>query len=90
MIINEFIELRLKDIFAHLRYAECLTLKRSLPRTQYSAKDEYERNELDIIDAELNMKIAASNRSLYEKKKAFNELFLGYCEELEFIEKNPL
>jgi hypothetical protein len=90
MIINNIIELRITDIFAQMRYAECLALKRSLPRPDLSNKTEYEKNEYDILDAELNMKIANCNRSLFEKKKSFNELFSGYCEELDFIEKNPL
>ena len=90
MIINEIIEVILADIHAQLRYAECLALKRSLPRPDLSNKSEFEKNELDLLDAELNMKIARNNKLLLDKKKNFNEVFGGYCEELDFINKNPL
>ena len=81
------LESQLKDIEATEQMKECLELRLVLIKTNYSKKDSYERNEIDITIMKTAYQIDKLNILLIERKQGFEESYQRFIEELEFEEK---
>lgn len=88
LILNDIIEERYKDIVASQKMKECLFVRLSLLKKHYAKKDEFEKNEIDILKMQTAYKIQKLDKIIKDKVDVFNESFERYIEELEFAEKN--
>ena len=87
LILNDIIEENLKNIQASQRMKECLYVRLSLLKKHYAKKDEYEKNEVDILKMQTAYKIEQLESIIRDKDNEFQENFERYIEELEFDEK---
>lgn len=86
-VVNEIIEAQLKQVEASERMKECLELRLNLLGTNHSAKNEYEKNEAEILKMKTEAQIEQLKVVIEERKQIFQESFGRYVEELEFEEK---
>lgn len=87
LILNDIIEENLKSIYASQKMKECLYLRLSLLKKHYAKKDEFEKNEVDILKMQTAYKIEKLESIIRDKESEFQENFERYIEELEFNEK---
>jgi hypothetical protein len=65
---------------------ECLELRLSLIAKNYSLKDEYEKNEIDILKMETENKIIRLENLLQLRRTEFNQTYDCLIEELKHID----
>jgi hypothetical protein len=87
-MINDILELQLKDIQASERMVECLELRLSLLKTNFAKKDEYEKNEVEILKMQTEAQAERLKILINERKFEFKESYGRLIEELEFAYKN--
>lgn len=87
-MINDILELQLKDIQASERMVECLELRLSLLKTNFAKKDEYEKNEVEILKMQTEAQAERLKILINERKFEFKESYGRLIEELEFADKN--
>lgn len=83
MILNENIEAQLKSIEASERMRECLQVRVKLSRTNFASKNEYEKNEVEILEMKSQAQIDKLSQVIFEKKELFDESFGILMRELE-------
>jgi hypothetical protein len=82
-ILNDTIEHEMKLIMDLEYLKECFELRLSLLGKNYSLKDEFERNEIDIKRLRTEVSLNKLNLVLNAKKNEFKDLMKIYCQELE-------
>ena len=88
MILNTYIEKQLTDIF-HLEYIrECLELRIKLCKTDYSNKNEYEKNEIELLIYQTRYSIINTAEKVKDKRKDLDEMFIIYFQELKETDLN--
>lgn len=88
LILNDIIEEKFKSIHASQKMKECLYVRLSLLKKHYAKKDEFEKNEVDILKMQTAYKIEQLDPIILDKVTDFNDTFELYIEELEFQEKD--
>lgn len=88
LILNDIIECKFKSIHSSQKMKECLYVRLSLLKKHYAKKDEFEKNEVDILKMQTAYKIEQLEPIILDKVKDFNDTFELYIEELEFQEKD--
>jgi hypothetical protein len=83
MIINEIIEYQLQQVFGFEYLRECLELRIQLIKKDYATKNEYERNEVDILYYQTKSSINKVSKQITEKKQEVKDLFTIYFQELK-------
>ena len=87
MIINAIIEGELKDIQATEKMIDFLELRLALIKTNYSTKNDYEKNEIEILEMKTAAQIEKLKQLITERKFVFEETYGRFIEELYFEDK---
>jgi len=87
MIINAIIEGELKDIQASEKMIDFLELRLALIKTNYSTKNDYEKNEVEISEMKTAAQIEKLKQITTERKFVFEETYGRFIEELAFEDK---
>lgn len=85
-IINHLVEEQMKLIRDMENLKECLEVRLALLSQEYAHKNEYERNEIDIIRMKTEIQLNKLNSQLKEKKEEFSDTIKIYSQELEELE----
>ena len=83
LILNDSIDFEMRSVRDSEMMKECLELRLSLIKTNYSLKTEYEKNEVDILKMKTEMQIERLQRVIIEKTKNFQDVMKIYFHELE-------
>lgn len=88
IVLNEIIQHELLQITSLENLKEVLQVRLSLIGRDYAKKDEFEKNEVDILKIKTQIEINKISLSINQKKEEFKETFGRLIEELDFLEKN--
>jgi hypothetical protein len=69
------------------RLKECLEIRLTLCRTDYSLKNENERNEIEILTLKTDLEIQRLDGVIRKEKAELTELFETYLDEVKFNEE---
>lgn len=72
------------DLSASERMKECLEIRLALLFTDYSKKNEFEKNELEILKMETERKIEKINNLIIQRNMDFQADYEEYIRSLEF------
>lgn len=72
------------DLSASERMKECLEIRLALLFTDYSKKNEFEKNELEILKMETERKIEKLNNLIIQRNMDFELDYQEYLRNLEF------
>lgn len=88
MILNEVIEYEMASIRDSKMMKECLEIRLALLKRDYSLKNEYDQNEVQILKMKTEFQIDKLTNLIQEKTLGFIDLIKIYVQELEeqFIE----
>jgi hypothetical protein len=72
------------DLSASEKMKECLEIRLALLFTDYSKKNEFEKNELEILKMETERKIEKLNNLIIQRNMDFQADYEEYIRSLEF------
>lgn len=72
------------DLSASEKMKECLEIRLALLFTDYSKKNEFEKNELEILKMETERKIEKLNNLIIQRNMDFQANYEEYIRSLEF------
>jgi len=84
---NEILSLLMKRIESSERMKELYEIRLSLVRENFKEKNEYEKNEVEILEMKTQGQIDILTETIHERKEEFCESYYRYIEELEFEDK---
>jgi hypothetical protein len=90
MTQNEIIDSYVSRIGELQIIKECYEIRLHLIKTNYATKDEYEKNEVDILKIKTLYTIKTLNKHIRELEKEFEENYGRMIEELEFQDKDVI
>lgn len=88
MILNEVINSQLIFLNDLKVIKECYEIRLHLIKVNYAVKDEYEKNEVDILKAVTIHTINKLSRDIDAYEQEFQETFGRMIEELDFNDKD--
>lgn len=83
MILNEVIEHEMTSIRDSKMMKECLEIRLTLLKLDYSLKNEYDQNEVQILKMKTEFQIDKLTNLIQEKTLSFIDLMKIYVQELE-------
>jgi hypothetical protein len=87
-LTNELIEDSMSMIRDSSKTKEYLELRLNLIRKDYALKNEYDKNEMDLLRIKTEMQIEKLQAIIIQKTHDLNELLKIYAQELEDLDKN--